>query len=93
MARMPGFNRDTVASWLRGRRAAAKRALTVYSPPESIRLSLLLIEAAWPVAQTDLAQKLHEENARPAREVWRRLALATGKLPATASSRTRSARS
>jgi hypothetical protein len=90
---MQGFNRDTVASWLRGHRAAAKRSLTIYSRREAIRLSLSLIEAAWPVAQTDLARRLHEENARPAREVWRRLARATGKLPPAEGSRTRSSRS
>jgi len=87
---MSAFDPRTVAQWLRGQRAASERSLSVLPPREAIRLSLSLIEAAWPLAGNDLNRRLHEESARPARETWRRIAQLTGRLPTKASSSRRS---
>ena len=47
-----------------------------------MRIALSLIEVAWPVASNELNRRLHDDAARPVREVWRRLAVASGALSA-----------
>jgi hypothetical protein len=89
---MAGFDPKTVDAWVRGQSAAARRATKVYPPREALRLALSLIEAGWSVAQSPLNRRLHEQNAQRAREVWLRLARATGKLPAVRGSGRRSRR-
>ena len=89
---MAGFDRKVVRRWVRGHQAAAEHSWTILPPAEAIRLSLSLIEAAWPVASNELNRKLHEESAAPVRAIWRKLAERTGRLPRARRSRKRSSR-